>query len=265
MVVASSAARSAAVAAEARAVPHRAAGPVRDRPADRRRRLLLRPDRRRRGRSAAVVLFVFQYLVRAGVAGFERGEELRKRTRELAALQVGPAQHGHADALDARRDDRAAFGRRRPLRPRGRRDARPRRARAGSHPHRRAAARHRQVHLPGLDPRSPTASSRTRSGRWSSCTRSRAPSSSRRIEGYGPVADIIISHHERFDGNGYPRPRRDDIPLGLAHHRRGRHVRRDDLARLVPPARSAPRPPSPSCAASRARSSTPWSSRPSSR
>ncbi len=27
----------------------------------------------------------------------------------------------------------------------------------------------------------------------------------RRIDGYGPVADIILSHHERWDGGGYPR------------------------------------------------------------
>ena len=37
----------------------------------------------------AVVLFVFQYLLRAGLQAFERGEELGKRTRELASLQVG--------------------------------------------------------------------------------------------------------------------------------------------------------------------------------
>jgi putative nucleotidyltransferase with HDIG domain len=37
----------------------------------------------------------------------------------------------------------------------------------------------------------------------------------RRIEGYGPVADIIISHHERIDGRGYPHGiAGDDIPLG---------------------------------------------------
>ena len=37
----------------------------------------------------------------------------------------------------------------------------------------------------------------------------------RRIEGYGPVADIIISHHERVDGKGYPHGiAGDDIPLG---------------------------------------------------
>src|SRR2546423_1059233 len=38
---------------------------------------------------AAVVLFVFQYLVRGGVQAFERGEELSTRTKELASLQVG--------------------------------------------------------------------------------------------------------------------------------------------------------------------------------
>jgi putative nucleotidyltransferase with HDIG domain len=27
----------------------------------------------------------------------------------------------------------------------------------------------------------------------------------RRVEGYGPVADIILAHHERWDGTGYPR------------------------------------------------------------
>src|ERR671918_296607 len=37
----------------------------------------------------------------------------------------------------------------------------------------------------------------------------------RRIEGYGPVAEIIHSHHERVDGRGYPDGRTgDDIPLG---------------------------------------------------
>ena len=27
----------------------------------------------------------------------------------------------------------------------------------------------------------------------------------RRINGYGPVAEIILAHHERIDGRGYPR------------------------------------------------------------
>jgi putative nucleotidyltransferase with HDIG domain len=36
----------------------------------------------------------------------------------------------------------------------------------------------------------------------------------RRVEGYGPVADIVLSHHERWDGSGYPRRLAgDEIPL----------------------------------------------------
>lgn len=36
----------------------------------------------------------------------------------------------------------------------------------------------------------------------------------REVEGYGPVADIILGHHERIDGTGYPRGMRgDEIPL----------------------------------------------------
>ncbi len=36
----------------------------------------------------------------------------------------------------------------------------------------------------------------------------------REVEGYGPVADIILGHHERIDGRGYPRGMRGDaIPL----------------------------------------------------
>jgi putative nucleotidyltransferase with HDIG domain len=36
----------------------------------------------------------------------------------------------------------------------------------------------------------------------------------RRVEGYGPVADIVLSHHERWDGGGYPRGLAgEEIPL----------------------------------------------------
>src|SRR5205807_6873139 len=34
------------------------------------------------------------------------------------------------------------------------------------------------------------------------------------VEGYGPVADIVLAHHERVDGAGYPRGLSgDDIPV----------------------------------------------------
>ena len=33
------------------------------------------------------------------------------------------------------------------------------------------------------------------------------------MEGYGPVSEIILAHHERIDGNGYPRRLKGpDIP-----------------------------------------------------
>jgi HD-GYP domain-containing protein (c-di-GMP phosphodiesterase class II) len=36
----------------------------------------------------------------------------------------------------------------------------------------------------------------------------------RRVDGYGPVADIILAHHERIDGSGYPNGlRAEEIPL----------------------------------------------------
>lgn len=36
----------------------------------------------------------------------------------------------------------------------------------------------------------------------------------REVEGYGPVADIILGHHERIDGKGYPRGMQgEEIPL----------------------------------------------------
>ena len=47
----------------------------------------------------AVVLFVCQYLLRAGIQAYERGEELQNRTRELASLQVGLHQHRPPDAV----------------------------------------------------------------------------------------------------------------------------------------------------------------------
>ena len=57
------------------------------------------------------------------------------------------------------------------------------------------------------------------------------------LDGYGPVAEIILAHHERIDGKGYPRGlegRRH--PGARADHLRRRHLRRDDCARLLPDA-----------------------------
>jgi HD-GYP domain-containing protein (c-di-GMP phosphodiesterase class II) len=35
-----------------------------------------------------------------------------------------------------------------------------------------------------------------------------------RVDGYGPVAEIVLTHHERWDGSGYPRALAgEEIPL----------------------------------------------------
>ena len=56
-----------------------------------------------------------------------------------------------------------------------------------------------------------------------------------KVEGYGPVGELILAHHERIDGLGYPGGLRGDRdPRPRTHHRRGRHLRRDDRPRLLP-------------------------------
>ena len=63
---------------------------VRDRAADGGRRVHLRTPRASASVGlAAVVLFVFLYILRTSVQAEERGEELAQRTRELASLQMG--------------------------------------------------------------------------------------------------------------------------------------------------------------------------------
>ena len=84
----------------------------------------------------------------------------------------------------------------------------------------------------------------------------------RRIDGYGPVAEVVLAHHERWDGSGYPR--------GLAGEAIPKPARliavadtydvitaRDSYRKPV-----SPRPRSRSCGASPAASSTPksWTS-----
>jgi putative nucleotidyltransferase with HDIG domain len=162
----------------------------------------------------ALVLFVFQYLIRAVVMSEERGKELEQRTRELASLQVGLLSTvmqtlSMRDAMTAR--------------------------------HSAAVARYsREVAgLLGLGEREQElihtaallhdigkfifpdsilfADRRLTDDEWQTVQLHPEQGARlvRRIEGYGPVADIIISHHERVDGGGYPNGLEGDhIPLG---------------------------------------------------
>ena len=162
----------------------------------------------------AVVLFVFQYLVRAGVQAFERGEELAKRTRELASLQVGLLSTvmqtlSMRDAMTARHSAAVA---------RYAREV----ARMLGVPEREQDLIHTAALLHDIGkfifPDSILLADRKLTDEEWETVKLHPEQGARlvrRIEGYGPVADIIISHHERIDGKGYPHGiSGDEIPLG---------------------------------------------------
>jgi putative nucleotidyltransferase with HDIG domain len=163
---------------------------------------------------AAVVLFVFQYLLRAGVAAYERGEELAQRTRELASLQVGLLSTvmqtlSMRDAMTARHSAAVA---------RYAREV----ARMLDLPEREQDLIHTAALLHDIGkfifPDSILLADRKLTDdEWETVKLHPEQGAKlvRRIEGYGPVADIIISHHERVDGKGYPHGLGgDEIPLG---------------------------------------------------
>jgi putative nucleotidyltransferase with HDIG domain len=161
----------------------------------------------------AVVLFIFQYLIRTYVEAHERGELLSKRTQELAALQGGLLSTvmqtlSMRDAMTAR--------------------------------HSAAVARYaREVaNLMGVSEREQDlihtaallhdigkfifpdsilfAERKLTDDEWEivKLHPEQGAKLVRRIEGYGPVADIIYCHHERYDGRGYYGIPVEDIPLG---------------------------------------------------
>jgi putative nucleotidyltransferase with HDIG domain len=161
----------------------------------------------------AVVLFVFQYLIRTFLDAHERSELLGERTRELASLQVGLLSTvmqtlSMRDAMTAR--------------------------------HSAAVARYaREVaKLMGVDEREQDlihtaallhdigkfifpdsilfADRKLTDEEWEivKLHPEQGAKLVRRIEGYGPVADIIYCHHERYDGNGYYKVPLEQIPLG---------------------------------------------------
>ena len=162
----------------------------------------------------AVVLFVFQYLLRAGVHAFERGEELSNRTRELASLQMGLLTTvvqtlSMRDAMTARHSAAVA-----------------RYAREVSKMLGVSEREQELIHTAALlhdigkfiFPDSILfADRKLTDDEWQTVKLHPEQGARlvRRIEGYGPVADIIMCHHERIDGGGYPnRVAGDDIPLG---------------------------------------------------
>jgi putative nucleotidyltransferase with HDIG domain len=163
---------------------------------------------------AAVILFVFLYILRASVQSQERGEELTKRTEELASLQMGLLSTvlqtlSMRDAMTAR--------------------------------HSTAVARYARTvaGMLGLDEREQDlihtaallhdigkfilpdsvlfAERKLTDEEWEliKLHPEQGAKLVERIEGYGPVAEIVLHHHERFSGGGYPAGiAGEDIPLG---------------------------------------------------
>jgi len=161
----------------------------------------------------AVVLFVFQYLLRAGIQAFERGEELEKRTRQLASLQVGLLTTvlqtlSMRDAMTARHSAAVARYSREIARMMGLPDE-----------------QQELIHTAALlhdigkfifPDEILFADRKLTDEEWTTVKMHPEQGARlvRRIEGYGPVADIIYCHHERYDGNGYYSVPLEDIPLG---------------------------------------------------
>ncbi|HVO53775.1 MAG TPA: HD-GYP domain-containing protein [Solirubrobacterales bacterium] len=151
-----------------------------------------------------VVLITFQYLLGALLVSQERAEELERRSKQLASFQVGmlsamlrtldlrdqmTARHSAAVARYSRAiAQRAGFSRR----------------------------EEELVHIAALlhdigkfilPDRILKANVPLTDEDWMLIKRH--PQQGARIvsslDGYGPVADIILAHHERIDGKGYPR------------------------------------------------------------
>jgi putative nucleotidyltransferase with HDIG domain len=162
---------------------------------------------------AAVVLFVIQYLLRTGVDAFERGEELAKRSRELASLQMGLLTTvlqtlSMRDPMTARHSAAVARYSRETARMMG-----------------LSEAEQDLIHTAALlhdigkfiFPDSILFADRKLTEEEWETVRMHPEQGARlvrRIDGYGPVADIIYCHHERYDGNGYYKIALKEIPLG---------------------------------------------------
>ena len=151
-----------------------------------------------------VVLIIFQYLLGALLVSQQRAEELEARTKQLASFQVGmlsamlrtldlrdqmTARHSAAVARYSRAiAERAGFSR----------------------------SEQELVHIAALlhdigkfilPDHILKADSKLSDEDWQLIKRhphqgAKVVSS---VDGYGPVAEIILAHHERIDGNGYPR------------------------------------------------------------
>jgi putative nucleotidyltransferase with HDIG domain len=162
----------------------------------------------------AVVLFVFQYLIRAGVQAYERGIELSRRTKELASLQVGLLSTvlqtlSMRDAMTARHSAAVARYSREVARMLGLSE----REQELIH----TAALLHDIGKFILPDSVLFADRKLTNEEWEliKLHPEQGAKLVERIEGYGPVAEIVMHHHERFSGGGYPAGIDGEaIPLG---------------------------------------------------
>jgi putative nucleotidyltransferase with HDIG domain len=151
----------------------------------------------------ALICLVFQYLLRTALSSIERKEQLEGRTRELASLQVGLLGTvlqtlSLRDKMTARHSAAVARYSREIARELGLSD------RDQDVVHTAAL-----LHDIGkfIFPDSILFADRKLSPEDLEIVRRHPEQGARlvaRIDGYGPVAEIILAHHERIDGNGYP-------------------------------------------------------------
>jgi putative nucleotidyltransferase with HDIG domain len=163
---------------------------------------------------AAVVLFVFLYILTTSVQADHRGEELAKRTRELASLQMGLLSTvlqtlSMRDAMTARHSAAVA------------RYSREVAAMMGLSEREQdlvhTAALLHDIGKFILPDSVLFADRKLTDDEWEliKLHPEQGAKLVERIEGYGPVAEIVLHHHERFAGGGYPGGiSGDDIPLG---------------------------------------------------
>jgi putative nucleotidyltransferase with HDIG domain len=152
---------------------------------------------------AAVVLLMFQYLLRAGIIAVRRGEELGQRTEQLASLQVGLLTAvlqtlSMRDAMTARHSAAVARYSREVAEMLGLSD-------------REQDLIHTAALLHDIGkfifPDSILfADRKLTDDEWETVKLHPEQGAQlvRRIEGYGPVAEIVNHHHERYSGGGYP-------------------------------------------------------------
>src|SRR4051794_21370254 len=163
---------------------------------------------------AAVVLFVFLYILRTSIQAQERGEELEQRTQELASLQMGLLSTvlqtlSMRDAMTARHSAAVA------------RYARTVAAMLGLSEREQelihTAALLHDIGKFILPDSVLFADRKLTDDEWEliKLHPEQGAKLVERIEGYGPIAEIVLHHHERFSGGGYPAGiAGEQIPLG---------------------------------------------------